>query len=460
MTTFEVVRGMRVALPGGIAPAAIHIRDGRITKVTAYDDVPEGMSASAILEAGRRYVFPGLVDTHVHINDPGRTTWEGFASATRAAAAGGVTTLVDMPLNSIPATVTPEAVEAKLHVMDGKAHVDVGLCGGLVPDNASKVGELRREGVLAFKCFLAESGVAEFAHVEAEPLLAGLRGLAKVDAPLFVHAELPGPLEEAARLQGNVSPSDARKYATYLASRPKSAEEAAIDLVLSSLRASGARAHIVHLSAASALPILAKARDEGIPLSAETCPHYLTLAAEDVPDGATAFKCAPPIRERKNQDELWQGLRDGLIRQIVTDHSPATMDLKCSDSGDFMRAWGGISSLQIGFAVVYDAARRRGVPMADVVRWMSAEPARLAGLEGKKGSIAVGCDADFALYDDDEVWSVSAGALEHKNPVCAYEGKSLQGRVVLTILRGEVIFDHSRPAPFSAGASGTWLRAR
>lgn len=416
------------------------------------------MPASSILDAGEAYVLPGLVDTHVHINDPGRAAWEGFASATKAAAAGGVTTLVDMPLNSIPATVTPQAVEAKLHVMDGRAFVDVGLCGGLVPENASSVRELHAEGVIAFKCFLAESGVDEFHHVEAEPLLRGLQGLAKVDAPLFVHAELPGPLEEAARALGNVSPSDARRYATYLASRPKSAEEAAIELVLASLKASGARAHIVHLSAATALPILGRARDEGIPLSAETCPHYLTLAAEDVPDGATAFKCAPPIRERENQDKLWQGLRDGLIKQVVTDHSPATMDLKCSDSGDFMRAWGGISSLQIGFAVVNDAARRRGVPISEVVRWMSIEPARLAGLEGRKGAIAVGCDADFAIYDDTDVWSVHAGALEHKNPVCAYEGKELRGRVVRTVLRGEVIYDRALAEPHVAAARGSWLR--
>ena len=456
----EVVRGSRVVLPSGVGPAAIHIRDGRISRVTTYDDVPVGLPASSILDAGSLYVLPGLVDTHVHINDPGRTTWEGFESATKAAAAGGVTTLVDMPLNSIPATVTPEAVEAKLRVMDGRAFVDVGLCGGLVPSNASNIRDLHAEGVIAFKCFLAESGVDEFAHVGAEPLLLGLQGLAKVDAPLFVHAELPGPLEEAARALGNVSASDARRYATYLASRPKSAEEAAIELVLASLRRSGARAHIVHLSAATALPILERARDEGIPLSAETCPHYLTLAAEDVPDGATAFKCAPPIRERENQDKLWQGLRDGLIRQVVTDHSPSTMDLKCSGSGDFMRAWGGISSLQLGFAVVYDAARRRGVPIAEVVRWMSAEPARLAGLEGRKGAIAVGCDADFAIYDESEVWSVRAEALLHKNPVCAYEGRELHGRVVRTVLRGEVIYDRSSPAPHSVRASGSWLRRR
>jgi allantoinase len=448
------IRSQHVVLPEAVQAACIGIRAGKIVSVGAFEDVPAG---APLTDYGTQWILPGLVDTHVHINDPGRTSWEGFQSATQAALSGGVTTLVDMPLNSIPPTTTMHGVTAKLRAMEGTIHCDVGLTGGLVPQNADTVGELVREGLLAAKCFLAESGVDEFPHVNAEALARGLRSMASVGAPLFVHAELPEPLERAAERLGLVSLQDVRRYQTYLQSRPKEAEDAAIELVFKSLAAHGGRAHIVHLSSSTALPILQRALDGKIALTAETCPHYLTLAAEDVPDGATAFKCAPPIRESANRDALWKALGDGLLAQIVTDHSPSTLDLKCSDSGDFMKAWGGISSLEIGLSVCAEFGRARGLQFEQIVRWMSAEPAALVGLSGRKGSIAVGLDADFCIWDPQSTFTVEAKSLKHKNAITPYEARVLHGRIVQTTLRGEVVFDRFRAEPY-ARASGIWQK--
>lgn len=450
-----VIRGERVFTPVGERPAAIHVdrASGTIAKVTEHADVPQGIE---VLDAGALCVLPGIVDTHVHINDPGRADWEGFETATRAAASGGVTTLLDMPLNSIPPTTTLEGLEAKVRALEDKARVDVALCGGLVPSTATTEGALEalyREGVLAFKCFLAESGVAEFSHVHEAELRAGMKELARLGAPLFVHAELPPPLEEAANAVLGLDP---RKYATYLASRPRRAEDAAIDLVFRTAKETEARAHIVHLSSSDALPLLRSAREERVPLTVETCPHYLTFVAEDIPDGATAMKCAPPIRERNNREKLWDALREGLIDQIVTDHSPSTLDLKCSGSGDFMKAWGGISSLQIGFSAVWTEARTRGRSIRDMVEWMCAAPARLVGLQGKKGTIAVGCDADLVFWDPEAEMTIDAATLEHKNKITPYQGRHLLGQTVRTILRGETIYE--RGAGFMGGPRGRWLR--
>lgn len=435
--------------PTGQRPAAIHIAQGVIVDVTDPRSVPPNVP---LLEAGDLHVLPGLVDTHVHINDPGRADWEGFETATRAAAAGGVTTLVDMPLNSIPPTTTLGGLEAKLAALEAKAFVDVALCGGLVPDNPKGLVELFDEGVVAFKCFLAESGVGEFSHVQEKELREGMRELAKIDAPLFVHAELPGPLDEGARAAAGL---DARSYATYLASRPRTAEDAAVDLVLRIAKETGARAHIVHLSSSDALKTILAARDSDVPLTVETCPHYLTFASEEIPDGATAFKCAPPIRERENRERLWEALREGLIDQIVTDHSPSTAELKCSGSGDFMKAWGGISSLQIGLAAIWTAACARSHPLRDVVRWMCEAPARLAGLERRKGTIAKGFDADFVFFDPNAELTIEAATLEHKNKVTPYDRKTLRGVVMRTILRGHTIYERGKPF---ANPEGRWLR--
>ena len=443
----RVIRGKRVVVAGHVRSASVFVDAGRITRIGAYEEpVPEGV---AVTDAGELVVMAGLVDTHVHINDPGRSDWEGFTTATRAAAAGGVTTLVDMPLNSIPPTTTLAGLNAKLGALEDRAHVDVALCGGLVPSNPKGLAELFREGVVAFKCFLAESGVNEFSHVHEDALREGMRELAKIDAPLFVHAELPEGLRD------EVPGIDPRKYDAWLLTRPRRAEDLAVDLVMRVAKETGARAHIVHLSSSDALGTFRRAREENVRLTVETCPHYLTFASEDIDDGATSFKCAPPIRERENREKLWDALREGVIDQVVTDHSPSTAELKCSGSGDFTKAWGGIASLQLGLAAVWTEAAKRGAQVTDIARWMSEAPARLAGLAGRKGAIVVGADADFAIWDPNGIFEVDAATLEHKNKITPYQGRALHGVVHETILRGETIY--ARGQGFSA-AHGSWTR--
>ena len=449
-----VVRGERVFTPVGERPAAVLVdrKRGAIVAVTDLAAAPAGVET---IDAGSMCVLPGLVDTHVHINNPGRTDWEGFETATRAAAAGGVTTLVDMPLNSIPPTTTLDGLAAKVRALEAKAHVDVALCGGLVPSNPAGLAELYAEGVLAFKCFLAESGVGEFSYVHENELRAGMKELARIDAPLFVHAELPEPLAEGEKAAMGLDP---RRYATYLASRPRRAEDAAIELVLRVARETGARAHVVHLSSSDALGLFRQARDEKTRLTVETCPHYLTFAAEEIEDGATEYKCAPPIREQSNREKLWDALREGLVDQVVTDHSPSTAELKCSGSGDFMKAWGGISSLQLGLAAVWTEARARGRTVRDLVEWMSAAPARLAGIHGKKGAIAAGFDADLVIWDPDADFTVDATTLQHRNKITPYQARMLKGATLRTILRGETIYERDRAGGAFAERRGRWLR--
>jgi allantoinase len=395
-------------------------------------------------------VLPGLVDTHVHINEPGRTDWEGFETATRAAAAGGVTTIVDMPLNSIPPTTTLEGLLAKAESAEGKCAVDVAFSGGLVPGNVRELERIFRAGAVGFKCFLAESGVPEFPHVMESDLRASLPELARLGAPLLVHAELfdaatastPGP--------------DPRKYATYLESRPETAEVNAIKLLIRLCKETGARAHVVHLSAAGALDLLRRAKDAHVALGAETCPHYLTFAAEDIPDGATDYKCAPPIRGRANQAKLWEALKVGLIEQVVTDHSPSTAELKCSGSGDFMKAWGGISSLQLGLAATWTGASSSwGASERDVARWMASAPAKLVGLDRRKGSIAAGLDADLVFWDPDAPFDVDALRLEHKNKITPYHRRKLRGRIRATFLRGAKIYEDGA---FLGKPAGSWIK--
>lgn len=451
-----VVRGARVFTPVGERPAAVHVdrARGTIVAVTDPEAVPAGVE---VIDAGTACLLPGLVDTHVHINDPGRTDWEGFETATRAAAAGGVTTLVDMPLNSIPPTTTLEGLKAKVRALEAKAHVDVALCGGLVPSNPKGLAELFAEGVLAFKCFLAESGVDEFSHVHESELREGMKALARIGAPLFVHAELPEPLSEGEKAAMGLDP---RRYATYLASRPRRAEDAAVELVLRVARDTGARAHIVHLSSSDALGLVRRAREEKTALTVETCPHYLTFAAEEIPDGATEYKCAPPIRERNNREKLWDALREGLVDQVVTDHSPSTAALKCSGSGDFMKAWGGISSLQLGLAAVWTEAKARGRTVRDLVEWMSAAPARLAGIHGRKGAIAAGFDADLVIWDPEADFIVDAATLEHRNKLTPYQARNLQGSTLRTILRGETIYERGRAGGAFSPRRGRWVRRK
>ena len=431
----SVVRGERVVLPDGVRPASIRIRDGRIVDVGSHADVPAGVEA---FDAGEFVVLPGLVDTHVHMNDPGRADWEGVEHATRAAAAGGVTSLVDMPLNSIPATTTVDSFEAKLRALDGRCTVDVGFWGGVVPGNTSDLAPLSARGVLGFKCFLAPSGVPEFEHVGETDLRQALPLLAALEKPLLVHAELPG------ELQSPDPASDPRKHATWLASRPPASEQAAIELLIRLARETGAHVHIVHLASADALPLLDEARSAGLSISSETCPHYLTFAAEDIRDGDTAFKCAPPIRERRHRDALWRALLQGRIDLVATDHSPAPAELKAIVEGDFVRAWGGIASLQLGLAAVWTTGRSRGLTLERCARLMSSAPAALAGLEGTKGAIAGGYDADFAIWDPDVQYTVDPRQLHHRHPLTPYADMRLTGRVHATILHGEMIWREGR----------------
>ena len=435
-----ILRGARVLTPDGIAPRSIVVEGGRIAAVRAYDDVA---GAARVVEAGTAAVLPGIVDSHVHINEPGRTEWEGFASATRAAVAGGVTTLVDMPLNSIPATTTAQALQVKRAATEGQLSADVGFWGGVVPGNGADLEPLWTAGVLGFKCFLVPSGVAEFQNVGEADLAEALPLLARLGAPLLVHAELPGPIERAAELE-SCATWDGRAYACYVASRPPEAELEAIALMLRLARSTGARVHIVHLSASEAIPMLEEAREAGVPVTVETCPHYLHFDAEEIPDGACQYKCAPPIRDRANKRRLWDGLRDGVIDLVATDHSPCPSAMKRLEEGDFTAAWGGVASLQLGLAVTWTGARRRGFGLEDIARWMCAAPARLAGLEARKGTIAPGRDADLVVFEPDAEFVVEAAKLYHRHPTTPYAGARLAGVVRRTYLRGVLAYEHGQ----------------
>jgi len=398
------------------------VRDGVIAAVEPYDAAGE-----AIDLPDDEVLLPGLVDTHVHINEPGRTEWEGFATATRAAAAGGVTTILDMPLNSIPPTTTVEALETKRRVAEGQVVVDVGFWGGAVPGNVPDLEPLHDAGVFGFKCFLLDSGVEEFGHLEPEAFALAMKETARIGGLMIVHAEDGHLLDESAL--------DGTHYAGFLASRPRAAEEAAIHLVIAQARETGGRAHVVHLSDADAVPMLRAARADGVDVSVETCPHYLTFDAEHIADGATELKCCPPIREAANREALWAGLAAGDLDFVVSDHSPCTADLKHDSGGDFGEAWGGIASVQLGLPAVWTGAGARGHALADVVRWTATAPADRVGLT-HKGRIEVGADADLVRFAPDEEFTVDVARLQHRNPVSAYAGRRLAGVVRETWLRG------------------------
>ena len=439
-----IVRGRRVVTSEGERAAAIRVRGGVISAITAFDDLPKG---SVVHETHGFVVMPGIVDTHVHINEPGRTEWEGFSTATRAAAAGGITTLIEMPLNSIPATTTAAAFREKLAAAAGKLWVDVGFWGGVVPGNASELRLLWESGVFGFKCFLVPSGVEEFAQVTEADLRSALPELAQLKVPLLVHAELPGPIVQATK---KMSGSDLRRYSTWLASRPRAAENEAIELVLKLAREFGTRFHIVHLSSSDAIPTLQQAKSKGQPVTVETCPHYLTFDAEEVGNGRTEFKCAPPIREKDNREKLWAALGDGTIDFIATDHSPCPPAMKMLEAGDFLRAWGGIASLELSLPAVWTEASSRGYALPRLAEWLSSGPARLAGLE-RKGRIAVGCDADFVIWNPDGRFSVDPAKLHQRHKISPYAGRELLGVVETTFLRGRKIFERSEFSPSPLG---------
>ena len=429
-----IIRGQNVVLPDAIGPRSIHVRDGVIDAVRDYDEVAADCE---LIDAGDAVVMPGLVDTHVHVNSPGRTEWEGFESATRAAAAGGVTTLVDMPLNSIPATTTLAAFKTKIEDAKRGCFVDVGFWGGVVPGNTGELAAMHEAGVVGFKCFLVPSGVDEFQYVAEEHLREAMPELSRLDALLIVHAELPGPIACCAA----VSDGPSSDYSTFLASRPRAAENEAVELMIRLSREFGTRVHIVHLSSADAVPLLREAQAAGVAITAETCPHYLHFAAEEVPDGATEFKCCPPIRERENREELWRGLAAGTIDMIVSDHSPCPAQMKLAETGDFLAAWGGIASLQLRLPIAWTEARRRGFSLRDLAKWVCENPARQVRLESRKGVIAEGRDADLVMWDPDAEFLVDASSLHHRHKITPYHGETLKGVVLQTFLRGRKVYD-------------------
>jgi allantoinase len=449
MTTIHAIRSKRVVTPEGVRAATVHVRNGVIEKITGYNGLPSGKH---IYDAGESVVMPGLVDTHVHINEPGRTDWEGFETATRAAAAGGVTTLIDMPLNSIPATTTAAALESKRTAARKKCWVNVGFWGGVVPGNAGDLRALHQAGAFGFKCFLVPSGVPEFAHVTEGDLRAALPALAALDAPLLVHAELPGPIEEA---NNKLAKADPTRYRTWLLSRPASAESTAVEMTIRLAREFKARVHIVHLSSELSVTLIRRAKKEGVRITAETCPHYLFFASGSLQSGWTTYKCAPPIRDSQNNKKLWTALAKGVIDFVVSDHSPSPPATKCLDTGDFFGAWGGISSLQLGLPVMWTKLSGRNYSLKHLVRWMSSGPARLAGLEKHKGAIALGYDADIVVWNPEKPFIVRPKMLQHRHKLTPYANQSLRGIVEATFLRGEMIYDRGR---FLGAPRGALLR--
>ena len=438
------IESRRVLTREGLRPAAVLIAAGRIAAVVSPGEVPAGCLRRSF---GDRVVMPGLVDSHVHVNEPGRTEWEGFRSATRAAAAGGVTTVVDMPLNSIPATTSRAALLAKQDAARGQLFVDCGLWGGVVPGNADQLPAMLAAGACGFKAFLVPSGVDEFPHVEEPDLRRALGILAPRGVPLLAHAEIALPVATPT--------GDARRYSTYLETRPASWENEAIRLLIRLGAETEGAIHVVHLSSAQALNDLAAARGAGLHITAETCPHYLALSAERVPAGRTDFKCSPPIRDEANRERLWAGLRKGVIDMVVSDHSPCSPERKGLETGDFLAAWGGIASLQLRLPVVWTEARRRGFTIADLARWLCESPARLAGFGGRKGRLESGFDADVVVWSPEGAFEVRPESLHHRHKLTPYAGLPLEGVVEATFVRGACVFDQGS---FPSGEVGEILR--
>ena len=432
------LRSSRIVTEDGVHAGVVWIRGDHIVDVLAEGDLPPHLE---ITELGDLALMAGLVDSHVHINDPGRTEWEGFTTATKAAAAGGVTTLVDMPLNSSPVTTSRRALDTKLRTATDEAlSVDVGFWGGVVPGNRESLADLARAGALGAKAFLCHSGIDDFPASDEETLIEAMRTLERHDVPLLVHAELE---RESALDREALAAMPVDDYRVWLEARPPTFEEAAVARTIEVARRTGARAHIVHLSAGSAVPLLRAAKAEGLPITVETCPHYLVLTAEEVTRGATQFKCAPPIREATNRDLLWDGLRDGTIDFIVSDHSPCTEDLKCGEQGDFVAAWGGISTLGLTLPVVWTEARARGFGLRDMVRWLSTGPAQFAGVE--RGVLAAGRRADLVAWDPEASWTCAPDHAEFRNKVSPWFGRSLTGRIQTTWLGGDTVWNEGAP---------------
>jgi allantoinase len=439
----QALRSTRVLTPDGLEPATLIVDGEKIAAIRAWHDAPP---TGDLHDLGDLLLLPGLIDSHVHINDPGRD-WEGFETATRAAASGGVTTLVDMPLNCIPETVTVEALEAKREAASSKAWVDWAAWGGVVPRNANALPALAQAGVAGFKCFMIHSGIDGFAWVDELDLRLALDKLRGTRLPLLVHAETAGPVEAATKALYHAG-ANWQRYSTYLASRPDDAEVDAIKLLIRLAQEYQTPIHVVHLSSAKALPILAEARIHGVPITVETCVHYLAFAAEQIPNAATEFKCAPPIRDEANCQQLWAALESGLIDLVATDHSPCPPAMKRREESRWDLAWGGIASLGLALPVMWTVMRQRGLSTEDAAartaRWMAARPARLAGLPGQKGTIAAGADADIVVFDPHATWTVTPNDLHFRHKLSPYLGAKLRGRVQETWLRGVRIFSEGQ----------------
>ena len=431
--SITALKSTRVVIEGQLCPAQILVEDGKITQVTDYD----AKLAVEVEDVGDKVIMPGLVDTHVHINEPGRTEWEGFNTGTQSAAAGGITCVVDMPLNCTPVTTSADALQQKLESLKGKLWIDCGFWGGVIPDSLDDLDELIRAGVLGVKSFTIHSGIDDFHKVEQQHLYAAIGILAKYDIPYLIHAELDKDDKEPAAI-GN-------KYQSFLSSRPKSWENDAIDMMIDLAQKAKdegvtGRIHIVHLSSAEAIPAIKSAQQRGLKLTAESCPHYLTLFAEDIPDGKTLFKCCPPIREQSNRELLWRGLADGVIDFIVSDHSPCTPQLKHIESGDIENAWGGISSLQFGLSIIWSEAEERGYSLNQVVDWMATQPAIFAGLGHRKGKIACGFDADLVVFDPEANYEIDPQMIKYRHKITPYAGRRVKGVVERTIVRGQTVY--------------------
>jgi len=442
----RVVSSRRLLTPHGFRDGAVLIEAGKIKEVVDRAQIPSGLPTE---EAGDLVVMPGLFDSHVHVNEPGRTEWEGFETATKAALAGGITTIVDMPLNCIPVTTSPDAFKTKLASITNRLYVDCAFWGGVVPGNTRLLDKMIDQGVVGFKCFLIHSGIDDFPNVEKMDLDAAIPILAKRGVPLLVHAELESAHEPWPH-------GDHTSYKKFLESRPRKWENDAIKLMIELCRKHDCRVHIVHLSSAEALDDILHARNAKLPFTTESCPHYLTFNAENIPDGDTRYKCAPPIREKENQEKLWKALKEGTIDFIVSDHSPCTPELKHLEAGDFERAWGGISSVQFGLPTIWTEAQKRGHSLADVINWMSAAPAKFVGLDNQKGAIEAGRDADLVVFDPDKEFVIEKKMIHHRHKETPHEGRTLTGVVQTVFLRGEEVY---RDGEFVGGPHGQPIKA-
>ncbi|XP_018317679.1 allantoinase isoform X1 [Mycetomoellerius zeteki] len=425
-----------------IQPAILVVIDEKIQEIL-YDtseDVVRYLSQKypgiVFNDCGSLVLMPGIVDSHVHVNEPGRTEWEGFHTATQAAAVGGVTTIADMPLNSIPPTTTLDNLKVKAKEAYAKTFVDVAFWGGVIPGNQHELRSLIDAGIVGFKCFLCPSGVDEFPHVSEDDVKKTILELLSTKTVLAFHAEF----ERDEKM--NLLKDDPELYDTFLRTRPDVMELDAVKLICDWCIKYNFRCHIVHLSSAECLALIKDAKTRGAPLTVETCYHYLVLAAEEVPACLTEFKCCPPIRKNSNREQLWYGVKNETLDMIVSDHSPCVPELKTF--GNFLTAWGGISSLQFGLPLIWTAARLRDISFSDISKLLSNQPAKLCGLEDRKGDLSVGKDADFVIWDPEKSIKIEADDIYHKNKLTPYQGKILFGKVIATVLRGRFVFKEGK----------------